>query len=58
MITSRFSKDQPLGEIGYAMWIRNITIAVVNSPFSQVNLQVLELKKSEFIDNQLVLEQH
>ncbi|ABK89664.1 tRNA epoxyqueuosine(34) reductase QueG [Francisella tularensis subsp. novicida] len=52
----KYTQGSAIRRIGYAAWIRNIAIAVGNSPFNQDNIQALELKKLEFSDNQLVLE--
>ncbi|KFJ44703.1 4Fe-4S double cluster binding domain protein [Francisella tularensis] len=51
----KYTQGSAIRRIGYAAWIRNIAIAVGNSPFNQDNIQALELKKLEFSHNQLVL---
>ena len=50
------TQGSAIRRIGYTAWIRNITIAIGNSPTSEKNIEFLEKKKLEFKDNELILE--
>lgn len=50
------TQGSAIRRIGYKAWIRNITIAIGNSPPTKKNIFALRQKKLEFKDNELILE--
>ncbi len=50
------TEGSAIRRIGYRAWIRNIAIAIGNSPKNIKNIQALENKKLEFITDELRLE--
>ncbi|QLE78784.1 tRNA epoxyqueuosine(34) reductase QueG [Francisella sp. Scap27] len=50
------TQGSAIRRIGYNAWVRNISIAIGNSPYSLNNILALENKKLEFKDNDLILE--
>lgn len=52
----RNTQGSAIRRIGYRAWIRNITIAIGNSPPSSSNIAALEDKMLEFENDELILE--
>ncbi|AIT08832.1 [Fe-S]-binding protein [Candidatus Francisella endociliophora] len=50
------TQGSAIRRIGYNAWIRNIAIALGNSPYNKANIDVLKIKKVEFLNNALILE--
>ncbi len=49
------TQGSAIRRIGFDSWIRNITIAIGNSPVNILDIKMLENKKLEFKDNDLML---
>ncbi|API86929.1 tRNA epoxyqueuosine(34) reductase QueG [Francisella uliginis] len=52
----KYTQGSAIRRIGYDAWMRNIAIAIGNSPHSEVNIEALITKKNEFNNNPLLLE--
>ena len=52
----KFTQGSAIRRIGYISWLRNITIAIGNSPANKQNISALKNKNLEFKDNELMLE--
>lgn len=52
----KYTEGSAIRRIGHRAWIRNITIAIGNSPKTQENILALEKKKLEFAKDELILE--
>ncbi|QIV95951.1 epoxyqueuosine reductase [Allofrancisella inopinata] len=51
-----YTQGSAIRRIGYDAWIRNISIAIGNSPYKHENLLALKNKRAEYLDNFLILE--
>lgn len=51
----KMTEGSPIRRIGYANWLRNITIALGNAPYSEIIITQLEMKKgfSELLDEHI-----
>ncbi|WP_150468297.1 tRNA epoxyqueuosine(34) reductase QueG [Francisella sp. SYW-9] len=52
----KYTQGSAIRRIGYDAWMRNIAIAIGNSPYIERNIQALIAKKDDFRNNPLLLE--